>query len=236
MIAANFDRGTSTHTVAARGDFKDQPAQRAFKITFGTLQPGLRVREPNQDVLLQRRTHRTSKETCGGECADHSPTDESVPRPSQNAQPVRNICCGALVSRHRRGGSPRKVVVQHPSHQVGGEGDVCQCMIEADDRSPVQIVVQTVVAMHPHHEGHISITSLYRSSGERAPLPKAVSRGLCSLHVSVLLPAATVPALVDAVCGATRRVLGVSASRRLQVGTSPWVPSPSHRWFRVAAR
>ena len=31
-----------------------------------------------------------------GECADHSPTDESVPRPSGNAQPIHDIICGAV--------------------------------------------------------------------------------------------------------------------------------------------
>ena len=45
---------------AARGDFKDQPAQRAFKITFGTpCDLGCERGNQNQDVLLRRRSRAT---------------------------------------------------------------------------------------------------------------------------------------------------------------------------------
>jgi hypothetical protein len=47
--------------------------------------------------------------------------------------------------------------VQHTSHTVLGEADVCQRLIEADDRSLVHLLVQTIAAMQPHHRGLVSI-------------------------------------------------------------------------------
>jgi len=62
------------------------------------------------------------------DCVRTRPNHDSVPGPLRDAESVRDIICGPVVSRHRGGGHPSEVVVQHlPEPVVAGEADVCQC-------------------------------------------------------------------------------------------------------------
>jgi hypothetical protein len=57
--------------------------------------------------------------------------------------PIRDVCCGLVVSGHRGHGRPGEIVVQHPSEPVvDGEADVDQCSIEAGDPSTVHLLVR----------------------------------------------------------------------------------------------
>ena len=84
-----------------------------------------------------------------------------------------------------------------------------------------------------HLSGQLQYGHGYAPGSLRAPQERAATASDCTNPCS--RDARAIAAAVDAVCGATGRVVGVSASRRRQVGTSPWVPSPS-RLFREAAR
>src|SRR5262249_29612795 len=84
-------------------------------------------------------------------------TDESVPGPFWDLQTVRHIRCRSVVTRHRRRGRPREVIVQHASEPfVAREPDIFQGLIETRDRSLVHLLVRSVTAVNPNDRGLIT--------------------------------------------------------------------------------
>ena len=81
-----------------------------------------------------------------------------MPGPLWDAQTVRDMLGGLLVTRHRGRGGPRKVIVQHASELfVIGEADIFQRLIETGDRPLVHLLVRPVPAVNPHDRGLIAV-------------------------------------------------------------------------------